>query len=120
MNTYKITNITNFAGKRDVKFNSDVNIEYIDNITKKSVVVKPGETVFLTVHSLPLSVHRLRVKNLITVSEIGAVELQKILNESKPKPEIKVIKEYAEEKLETKIVHSKKKLSKKEEEIEMK
>jgi len=121
MNTYKITNITNLAGKRDAKFNSEINIEYIDNITKKSVMVKPGETVFLTVHSLPLSVHRLRVKNLITVSEIGAVELQKILSESKPKPkpEKKVDEDDDDEKkLAAKATHIKKKVGKLEEEVE--
>ena len=37
MNTYKITNITNTVGKRDFKYNSDLNIEYVDNMVKKTI-----------------------------------------------------------------------------------
>ena len=37
MNNYKITNITNQLGKRDVSFNSMLDIEYIDGMTKKSL-----------------------------------------------------------------------------------
>lgn len=116
MNTYKITNITNLAGKRDFKFNSELDIEYVDNITKKTIKVKAGDTVYLTVASLPLSVHRLRVKNLITVTEVSAVELAKTINEIKPMVEKKITVEENEERmLAAKIAHNKKKVSKKEE-----
>ena len=70
MNTYKITNITNLVGKRDPKFNSIANIEYIDDRTKKIIALKPSDSVFLTVQSLPLSVHRLRIKQLIDIVAI--------------------------------------------------
>jgi len=83
MNTYKITNITNLAGKRDRKFNTIVNIEYIDGRTKKTIVLKAGDNVFLTINSLPLSVHRLRIKNLITIEEVNLAELTKPVT---PKP----------------------------------
>ena len=86
MNTYKITNLTNQRGRRDSKYNSVVYIEYIDNRAKKVAKLKPGETVFLSVQSLPLSVHRLIIKNVITVSEVSAAELQKSLQAIKPKP----------------------------------
>jgi hypothetical protein len=116
MNTYKITNITNLAGKRDFKFNSELDIEYVDNITKKTIKVKAGDTVYLTVASLPLSVHRLRVKNLITVTEVSAVELAKTINEIKPMVEKKITVEENEERMSAaKIAHNKKKVSKKEE-----
>ena len=85
MANYKITNITNTAGKRDIKFNTTLDIAYVDGMTKKSLKVKPGETVFLQIHSLPLSVHRLRVQKLITVGEISANELRDNINASKPK-----------------------------------
>lgn len=85
MNTYKITNLTNQLGKRDSKYNSVVDIEYIDNRAKKVAKLKPGETVFLSVQSLPLTVHRLRIKNVITVSEVSPAELQKSLEAAKPK-----------------------------------
>ena len=77
MNTYKITNITNLAHKRDSKFNSVINIEYVDNRMKKSFALKPGESVFLSVQSLPLSIHRLRIKKLVDVVEVSTAELNK-------------------------------------------
>lgn len=88
MNTYKITNITNLAGKRDFKFNSELEIEYIDNMVKKSIKVKPKETVYLSVSKLPLSVHRLRVRGLVTVGEVSEKELTEVLAKLK-KPEQK-------------------------------
>lgn len=85
MSTYKITNISQLAAKRDAKYNSIIDIEYVDEMVKKIISVKPNETIYLTVSSLPLSVHRLRIKNLITVNEISASELNKLLNDVKPK-----------------------------------
>lgn len=85
MSTFKITNITNFLGKRDAKSNSILDITYVDNMTKKSIKVKPNESIYLTIQSLPLSVHRLRVKNLITVSEVSEAELATLQNTSKQK-----------------------------------
>jgi len=126
MNTYKITNITNTAGKRDFKFNTELDIEYIDNITKKTIKVKPGDTVYLTVSSLPLSVHRLRIKNLITVAEVSAAELSKILigtvelvkklNDSKSISDKNVDVEEEEKTIVSKTASNKKKLTKKEDE----
>jgi hypothetical protein len=92
MNTYKITNITNLAHKRDVKFNSVVNLEYVDDRQKKSINIKAGETVYLTVQSLPLSIHRLRIKKLIDVVEVSAAEINKVkapTKKSPPKPKKK-------------------------------
>lgn len=84
MSNYKITNLTNSAGKRDARFNSILDIDYIDEMQKKSIKIKPGETVFLQIHSLPLSVHRLRVKKLISVVEIGDNELKNNMNVTRP------------------------------------
>ena len=84
MKTFKITNITNNVNKRDPKYNSVVNIEYIDNRTKKTILLKAGEDVFLVTESLPLSVHRLRIKKLIEISETNTVEMNKTTNKPKP------------------------------------
>jgi len=108
MNTYKITNLTNFAGKRETKYNSTLDIEYVDSMMTKTIKVKPGETVYLQISSLPLSVHRLRVKKLISVVEIGESELKNNIDALKPasvkKPEVVV------ENVDKKIVEVKKKL----------
>ena len=84
MTNYKITNLTNTAGKRDMKFNTVLNIEYVDEMKKKTINVKPGETVYLQISSLPLSVHRLRVKKLISVVEVSNNELNNSMNTTKP------------------------------------
>jgi len=84
MATYKIKNITNLIGKRDSKFNTAVDIEYIDDRTKKVINLKAGDEVFLTVNSLPLSVHRLRIKKLIDISEVSAAELANSMQKTKP------------------------------------
>lgn len=84
MANYKITNLTNTAGKRDLKFNTTLSIDYVDSMQKKSIQIKPGETVFLQIHSLPLSVHKLRVKKLISVVEISTNELNNSMNLNKP------------------------------------
>lgn len=77
MKTFKITNITNLVGKRDSRFNMAIDIEYIDNRRKKVINLKAGNEVFLTVDSLPLSIHRLRIKNLISIEEVNLAEYNK-------------------------------------------
>ena len=119
MSTYKITNITNLAGKRDFKFNSELDIEYVDNMTRKTLKVKPGSFVYLTIPTLPLSVHRLRVKNLIAVEEVSAIELAQLMKSSQPKVKLKkeVSKEKSYDNLEDQPKKvGKKKFTKKEEE----
>lgn len=85
MNTYKITNVTDTAGKREFKFNSPITIEYVDKMMKKTVTINPGKSLYLTVTDLPLSVHKLRIKNLVSVVEVSQSELENIKNEKKPK-----------------------------------
>jgi hypothetical protein len=115
MGTFKITNITNLASKRDFKYNSILNIDYVDKMAKKIISIKPGDTAYLTISSLPLSVHRLRVKNLITVDEIDSIEFAKSMKNIKTKT---VIKEVVDEEEKKSIQKSKKKYSKKEEEAD--
>lgn len=91
MSTYKITNITNHANKRDYKYNSVLDIEYVDNMTKKIISVKPNDTIWLTVRSLPLSVRKLRIKNLITVTEVSDHELANVISNNAMKRDVKII-----------------------------
>jgi len=84
MKTYKITNTTNLVGRRDAKYNTIVDIEYIDNRMKKAIKLNAGDTVYLTVNSLPLSIHRLRIKKLISVIEISANELNETMKKANP------------------------------------
>lgn len=91
MNTYKITNISHLLGKRDHKYNSTLDIDYIDNMVKKVSQLRPEESLYLTVNTLPLSLHRLRIKNLIDVVEVSPDELKSILQVTAPKPEPEVV-----------------------------
>lgn len=86
MNTYKITNITNLIGKRDIKFNSTLDITYVDSMIEKTIKIKPDETIYLQISSLPLSVHRLRVKKLISVVEISDNQFKRRLEVITPQP----------------------------------
>jgi hypothetical protein len=85
MNTYKITNITNLAGKRDINYNKVLDIVYLNNRIKQVKKLKAGQDMFLSIPSLPLSVHRLRIKGLISISEVSAAELAKSMKTTKPK-----------------------------------
>lgn len=82
MNTYKITNITNQANKRDVIYNINVDIEYVDNIIKKKITIKPGEHIYLMLHKLPISVNKLQIKKMVSVLEVNANELSNVINNS--------------------------------------
>ena len=70
MKSYKITNITNLLGKREYKYNTTLELDYVDGLIKKKIKIKAGDSINLSIEALPLSVHRLRVKNLIIVNEI--------------------------------------------------
>jgi hypothetical protein len=87
MGTFKITNITNTLGKRDVKYNTVLGIEYVDDMLKKTIKIKAGETVYLTMPSLPISAHLLRVKNLITVTEVSDSEIASVRVKPTAKPQ---------------------------------
>ena len=85
MSIYKITNITNLAGKRDFKFNSVLDIDYVDNMVKKTIKLKPNNEMFMNIQILPLSIQKLKAKGLIIDTEIGETEMKKIIDKSKPK-----------------------------------
>jgi hypothetical protein len=123
MNTYKITNITNQLNKRDRKYKSGVEIVYVDKRIKKTIKIADGQTIYLAVVTLPLIVNRLRIKNLITVSEVSALELAKSKKPVKPKAvkkpvEKKVIAKTNTPKIETKSTTSSKKKTTKPVDIE--
>jgi len=80
MGIFKITNVTNQLGKRDSKYNTVVDFFYIDGFDKKEVEIKPGDFVILSIANLPLSIQRLRLKNLVVITELNGDDLNKYLN----------------------------------------
>lgn len=90
MNTYKIINITDNIAKRGMNHNSVLDITYTDGMNNKTIKLKPGETVYLTLNSLSTAIRKLMVKQLISVSEIPQNHLNSLMA---PKPTKKVVKE---------------------------
>jgi hypothetical protein len=86
MGTFKITNTTNTLGKRDVKHNTVLGIEYVDGMMKKKIKLNAGDSIYLTLDSLPISLHKLRASKLVNVVEVGESELASLLNPQIPKP----------------------------------
>ena len=81
LNTYKITNLTGSLGKRDIKYNTILDITYMESMMKKTIQINPNESLYLQIPSLPLSVQTLRAKKLISVIEIAKTELKDIMFE---------------------------------------
>ena len=88
MKIFKITNITNTYNKRDVNYNLELKIDYIDGLNRDVLNLKPGETMFLKTNKLSIKIHNLRLKKLIIVEEISELKLKKILNKDKIKKEL--------------------------------
>ena len=86
MKYFKIKNLTNTLKKRDVRANTSLSISYIDSMVKKNKEIFPGETLFLQLTTLPLSIHKLRINGLVVVSEISKDEflLEQRKNTIKP------------------------------------
>ncbi|MFW6219958.1 MAG: hypothetical protein ACOC33_03885 [bacterium] len=91
MNTFKITNITHTLGKRDINYNMTLNVDYNDNMMKKTIELKPSGVLYLTVKSLPVSLHKFRIKGLISVIEISDKELKSEIAEDKKQKESNVV-----------------------------
>lgn len=120
MNTYKITNVTDKFGKRDIGYNSTLEIEYVDNMMKKIVNIKPNETIYLTTKTIPLSVNRLKIKNMVTVIEIPEKEVNKIIKSRQSKSNgIEILTEETKKEEQTQHQVIKKRGNKKEDDIDV-
>lgn len=87
MTHYKIKNITNRLPKRHIEKDSVLKIEYHIGFQKKYKSLKPNEEMVLTCKKLPVSVHQLRMKNFIQVSEISENDFNRL-----QKPSLKLKK----------------------------
>jgi len=83
MNTYKIINITDKLGKRAANYNSTLKISYVDRMERKTMFLKPNEEVYFTTDSLPISLHKFRVKGFVSISDVTDKELRKLRSEEK-------------------------------------
>lgn len=104
MKYFKIKNLTNTFKKRDARANTALDITYIDKMVKKNKKIFPDEILFLELLALPLSIHRMRINGLVTVSEISKDEFLSEQKKSSPK---KVVKPEVKEKPKTTIRETK-------------
>lgn len=90
MKSYKITNKTNKLHNRDRNYNSNVNIELIDNMIKRVIEISPGESIILNIKKIPLSIYRLVADNLISIESFKKPQqVEKAVKKSTVKQEIK-------------------------------
>ena len=87
MSTFKITNISKMVGKRDPNYDSTLTISYVHNMKNNKYFLKPDDVVYLTIDKLPISVHKLRVKKLVSVVEVSESELKKSMIKTPSKTE---------------------------------
>lgn len=98
MGKYRIKNLTDSFGKRDANYNKTVSFQVSNGLMKKTITIEPGDELYIELKILPLDLQRLRIKNVIAVTEIGNLEFNSRLkaeqNKNKPvqvnevKPEI--------------------------------
>lgn len=98
MGKYRIKNLTDSFGKRDADYNKVVSFQVSNGLMKKTITIEPGDELYIELKILPLDLQRLRIKNIVTVTEIGNLEFNSRLkaeqNKNKPvqaketKPEI--------------------------------
>lgn len=99
MSFYKIINITHTLGKRKPECNTILDIIYVENLIKKTIKIKPRDTVYISIGSLPLSVHRLRVLKLVAVIEVSEREVIDEQNKKLNKKKLGVVNKTASKKV---------------------
>jgi len=83
MGYFKIKNITNSLPKRHVKKDSMVEIEYSGGFIKKSFKLNSGAEAYIEAGNLPISIHKLRMKGMISIVEVSKNDFYK---KQKPEP----------------------------------
>ena len=89
---YKIKNITGNLPKRHINKDTNLSIEYQVGFHKKFKNLNFNDEIVLSCRRLPISVHGLRAKQLITVTEISENEFMRLQKPSARKTPIIPIK----------------------------
>lgn len=91
MSTFRIKNITNELGIRDEYYNKTLNIEYLDNFSRKIYKLRPKQTMYLKTDKLDLTIEKLRLSGYIVVDLVKSIEPTNIIRvdieEKKEKPQ---------------------------------
>jgi len=86
MKIFKITNLTHTFSKRDLNYNKTLEIEYVDGMDSKILLLEPGHIAFLNINELPISLHNLRLKKLIIIEELNENRYKNLLKRNIKKP----------------------------------
>lgn len=78
MANYKIKNITNSLDKRNPNFNIILDLDYVDNMLKKTIKIKPNQEVVMSLGLIPQNINHLRMNKMIIIEEINDFQVQKI------------------------------------------
>ena len=98
MGYYKVKNITNTLGKRHPQRDTNVNISINEGLIAKNFELASGQEVAMECVKIPVDLQKLRVKGLVTISEMSRNKFVSLYNESqKPstpekKEQVKAIK----------------------------
>jgi len=83
MGYFKITSLTGKLPKRHQYKDKAINIDYRNNYKQTSRSLPVGGSLYISSPSLPVNLHKLRMKKLISVIEISKNAFMKLKN---PKP----------------------------------
>lgn len=89
---YKIVNITGKLPKRHINKDMILKIEYHVGFHKKYKDLNAGGEILLTCRTLPVSIHNLRAKKLITIKEISENEFVRLQKPSAKKIPVATVK----------------------------
>jgi hypothetical protein len=94
MEYFKIKNITNELDKRNSKYNTNIEFNYVDGMRNKVVSIEPGNEIFFQCNELPLSLRKLKLNGFVIVNVISKdlfyLELNK-LNKTQTKKKVEPI-----------------------------
>ena len=88
---YKIKNITGKLPKRHINKDTILKIEYHVGFQKKYRNIGVNDEMLLTCRTLPVSIHALRTKQLIIITEISENEFVKLQKPSAKEPQLEKV-----------------------------
>lgn len=82
---YKIKNLTHLLPKRHMNKNSVLDVQFVSGLEKRTHKLNTNSEIYISCTNLPISVHKLRMKKLVSVREVSQSEFFKAQN---PKPKV--------------------------------
>lgn len=82
---YKIKNMTGSLAKRHQNKDSELKVEYLVGFQKKVHNLPVGQELVMSCRTLPVQIHTLRAKGLVSVTEISENEFMKLQKPSAKK-----------------------------------